>query len=496
MLINWQDILQRLTKAQVELEPSAHLTTDSRAVQTGDVFIALKGLTLDGACFVEKALTSGASAVLVDSACDLSLFKPRQNVLVIEDLAESLGTISAEYYQTVSAQNIPVIGVTGTNGKTSITHMLAQISQHCLHAPTAVIGTMGNGNIANLSSTQNTTPAVTEVHTLLNTFAKQEYKGAAMEVSSHALEQGRISGVNIHTAVFTNLTLDHLDYHGSMEAYFEAKCKLFQDYEAKYAVVNLDDKYGSLICDKLPEHTDAFVYGFSEQVKAYENYVFIQEYHCHPFGLSLQLEWQFEGTKDQCELQLPIYGAFNCSNLAAVFATSLTLHWPIQALHFSLLKPVPGRLELFVKTGYPVLVVDYAHTPDALEQSMKAVKEHLTGKLLVIFGCGGDRDTSKRPIMAKLAEQYADHIIVTNDNPRTEDPNQIINDIVAGFNSDNYLSVLDRQEAIRQAISMVGEQDAVLIAGKGHETYQVIGTEKIDYDERLFVAKLLNDEVK
>jgi len=276
-----------------------------------------------------------------------------------------------------------------------------------------------------------------------------------------------------------------------MESYFNAKAKLFTEYLPKCAVLNVDDQYGRRIADMVANQTRVVAFGQSESVKAYSDYVFIRGFECHVHGLSIDIEWQVIGAKETCFLQLPIYGEFNCLNLAAVFATALTLNWPIVAAHFSQLRPVPGRLELFVKPNLPVAVVDYAHTPDALEQSLLAVRKHLTGELYVIFGCGGERDVSKRPIMGKLAEQHADHVIITNDNPRTESEDTIIADIEAGMSGNNYQIIKSRKEAIDLALRMATASDAILIAGKGHEIYQVIGKESIDYNERDYVEKAM-----
>ncbi len=490
-MTNWQDIEQQLKKAQVVLEPSARLIPDSRQVEAGDIFIATKGFDQDGASYINSALELGAVAVLVSDACDSSLYNKPDTVILVPELERKIGNIAKEFYIKDQSVPMPVIGVTGTNGKTSISHLLAQLSQISLQQESAVIGTIGTGSINDLQPSSNTTPGVTEIYRLIKQFSEKNYGSLTMEVSSHALEQGRIEGLDLDVAIFTNLTLDHLDYHGTMEAYFAAKAKLFTEYLPKCAVINVDDEYGRRIADEVANQTRVIAYGQSDNVKAYSDYVYIRGFECHGHGLSIDLEWQVIGAKEQCFLQLPIYGEFNCLNLAAVFATALTLNWPIVPAHFSQLKPVPGRLELFVKANLPVAVVDYAHTPDALEQSLLAVKKHLSGELFVIFGCGGERDVNKRPIMGKLAQQLADHVIITNDNPRTEDEDKIIGDIQAGMTGDNYQVIKSRKEAIDLALRTATASDAILIAGKGHETYQVIGKEAIEYNERDYVEKAM-----
>ncbi len=498
MSISWADIQTQLDQRQISLAANAKLVQDSRKIQPGDVFVALKGYEQDGAAYVSSALGSGAAFALVSDRCDLSLYTGESNnLLVVADLEDVLPDLAKTFYLADGAY-LPNIGVTGTNGKTSITHMLAQLAALSLQRKLAVIGTMGNGAIDDLQPSANTTPGVTDVYRLVKGFVtdkNHDFAAMAMEVSSHALEQNRVKGLSFDVAVFTNLTLDHLDYHGTMDAYFEAKAKLFLDYPVTHSVINLDDQYGQRLVQRLPEGAGCIVYGRSEQVKSYAQYLYIAEVECHVHGLAIKVERQIAGVKDTMDLQLPIYGEFNAYNLAAVLATATALGWSVQASDFCQIKPVPGRLELFVKPSLPVAIVDYAHTPDALEQSLMAVKAHLDGDLHLIFGCGGDRDTSKRPVMASIAEKLADQIIVTNDNPRTEPPEQIVADIQAGFEQPQQV-ILDRKKAIQWALEHATDKDAILIAGKGHETYQLIGTQTIDYDERVFTEQLVAQMAK
>lgn len=491
------DVHQLLTKAQVSLEPSARLIQDSRDVSQGDVFLAIKGVNGDGAGYIPQALNSGAACVLVDSDCTVPALTASQlkQVIVVDNLQQLIPNVCQQFYFAKQSLDMPLVAITGTNGKTSISHLLAQVHSLAKQQVCGVIGTMGNGDINDLQETKNTTPGITQTYQLVASFQQQGFTTAAMEVSSHALEQGRVAGLPFNVGVFTNLTQDHLDYHCTMENYYAAKAKLFTDYNLEYAVVNVDDDYGQRLTGDIPNSTTTIAYGMSERVKSFADYVYIDQFQCHPHGLSISIHWQFAGEKEQVDLQLPIYGEFNCLNLAAVFATGLALGWRVNASHFTRVKAVPGRLELFVKPNKPVCIVDYAHTPDALEQSLKAVKKHLQGKLLVIFGCGGDRDTGKRPMMAEIAERLADKIIVTNDNPRTESPMAIITDIQSGFsNPENHPVILDRTEAITQALSLAHETDTILIAGKGHETYQVVGNKTVNYDERAVVNQLLLKE--
>lgn len=494
--ISYNQVLGELQKAQVVLGPSVRLLQDSRAISSGDIFVAIKGAYLDGAAYVSAAITSGCAAVLISSRCDLALIEHQSTVpvLVVEQLEDHLADISKSFYLSGQDLGLPLMAITGTNGKTSICHLLAQLSGLSESKHLAMIGTMGYGFLDQLSPLDNTTPGVTQVYQLLREFSRDsQLNGVAMEVSSHALEQNRVKGLEYDLAIYTNLTRDHLDYHGTMEEYFAAKANLFTEYQPKNAVINLDDDYGKRLASMTSDSTRTLVYGASEEVKAFADYVHIQRVECHAHGLALTFEWQLDGRKEYSQLQLPLYGEFNASNIAAVFASALLLNWSVTEIHFSQLKPVPGRLELFVKPDLPVAIVDYAHTPDALEQSLKAVRAHLSGRLHVIFGCGGDRDCGKRPIMAEIAERLADEVVVTNDNPRTEDPELIVSHIQNGFHApEQHKVILSRQEAIRFVLDTASAQDAVLIAGKGHETYQVIGKDIIDYNERVFTAELMN----
>ena len=490
---------------------SSRLLQDSRQIRQGDVFVALAGHDLNGADFIDAAIQNGAGAVLVDAACD---YTPEPNnvnsdVLFIEvpALRNLLGSLCQSFYfsgESNQSQPLPVIGVTGTNGKTSITHLLAQIadlsksnddlsqSKSC-----AVIGTMGTGYYQALVPSANTTPGITDVYRLMAEFrqdTRHDYMAVAMEVSSHALAQGRVAGVEFETAIFTNLSHEHLDYHGTMEQYFAEKAKLFTDFRPANSVINIDDEYGLKLTDLLPIEQRVIAVGETKQTLAFAEYVWIKKVECHTYGLQIELEWQIDGAKETSVLNLPLYGTFNAANIAAVFATAIVSGWSFEAQSFTELVPVPGRLELFVEDDLPIAIVDYAHTPDALEASLKAAKAHLDGNLLLVFGCGGDRDTSKRPMMAKVAEKYANSVIVTNDNPRTESQEQIVNDIIKGFDSpDAHHIEYDRKLAIQWALEHAQPGDAVLIAGKGHETYQIIGQQVFDYDERSYVAGLMAD---
>ena len=497
MLTSWDEVAELLAEEQFALSADAKLAQDSRQIEPGDVFVAIVGHEQDGARYIAKALEQQAALVLVSSNCQPELYQSsltnNDRILVIQDLEQRLPEFAQAFYH--SDKSLPLIGVTGTNGKTSITHLLGQLSKACMSVETAVIGTMGTGSIDAFTPSNNTTPGVCDVYRLLQAFGqdtKHDFQSVAMEVSSHALEQNRVKGLAFDVAIFTNLTLDHLDYHHTMEQYFAAKAKLFTDYAPKHAVINADDEYGRRLLNMVSSQARAVAYGKTIEVKQHQDYVYIARINCELKGLTVDFETRILGNTQSFTLSLPIYGEFNCSNLAAVLATALLLEWPIAPAHFSEIKSVPGRLELFTAPDMPVAIVDYAHTPDALEQSVKAVRSHLTGELTLVFGCGGDRDTSKRPVMAEIAERMADKVIVTNDNPRTESPEAIVADIQSGFSQPaSHAVILDRKTAIKQALVSSLPTDAVLIAGKGHEAYQIIGQEVLDYDERAFTAETI-----
>ena len=525
---------------------NSRILQDSRLIRRFDVFVALAGHDLNGIDFIESAIKNGASAVVIDEACfveqesennipdkdgipnntkrdlveQLQKAHPEVIFICVPELRAQLADLCKSFYFPVG-QPMPIIGITGTNGKTSISHLLAQIAELSLDKPIfkqasstnheqnqdsnqqhgsvgscAVIGTMGTGHYQSMVPSNNTTPGITDVYRLLSEFEQDPnhtFKAVAMEVSSHALAQGRVDGLSFETAVFTNLTHEHLDYHGTMDAYFNEKAKLFIKHRPNNSVINIDDEYGLKLVDILPQEQRIIAVGETKKTLGFEEYVWIKQIDCHAYGLQVELDWQIGGSHECTTLNLPLYGAFNAANIAAVFATAVVSGWSFDSQKFTELTPVPGRLELFVEPNKPIAIVDYAHTPDALEASLKAAKQHLSGRLILVFGCGGDRDTSKRPLMAKVAEKYANSVIVTNDNPRTESQEQIVSDIMAGFETPAQHQVeYDRKEAIQLALQQAEEGDAVLIAGKGHEAYQIIGKQVFDYDERAFVAGLLS----
>lgn len=379
---------------------------------------------------------------------------------------------------------LDVIGVTGTNGKTSCSRLLAQAFD-LLGEQAAVIGTLGAGFLSACEQTGCTTPDMLTIHRYIRQFADAGAKHVVMEVSSHGLDQGRVEGVPFDTAVFTNLTRDHLDYHGTMEAYAAAKEKLFTSWSLRHGVVNADDAFGRVLIQKYQHRMNMVSYGAGQMIS-------LARAGATAYGYTLDVS--VAGTIITVQSQL--LGQFNISNLLAViavlYAQSVSLADIVNVV--GRLSPVPGRLETIMLPHKPLCVVDYAHTPDALQKALVACREFAPGQVYCVFGCGGDRDKGKRPLMAKIAEAYADYSIVTLDNPRTESPSTILSDIQQGFSRCAPVEIIaDRKQAIQYALGKAKEGDVVLVAGKGHETYQIIGEERIPFSDVMVAKKYLEE---
>ena len=454
------------------------LVTDSRMVVQGDTFVAYPGGQLDGRQFIAQAIAQGANAVIWDA--HNFKWNPAWQVpnLAVTDLRLQAGAIAAQVYGHPS-EKLWMVGITGTNGKTSCSHWLAQ-AFNALGRKTAMIGTLGNGFPSHLQSTLNTTPDAIRVHGLLAEFLQQDAQLVAMEVSSHALEQGRVNAVKYDVALLTNLSRDHLDYHGDMQSYAAAKRRLFDWQHLKFAVLNLDDAFGSDLAEQLQDAAvEVIGYGLSDQALQQAErqglrMVFGGELQLNAQGSRMQVHTSWGGGA----LHSPLLGRFNAENLLATLAVLLVSDVSLQdALgEVAQLRSVPGRMQTLGGAGRPAVVVDYAHTPDALEKVLHTLREVTTpggGKLICVFGCGGDRDRGKRPMMGTVAGKLADLSIVTSDNPRSEKPQEIITAIVSAM-SNCYEVVEDRAQAIARAINAAQASDTVLIAGKGHEDYQEI----------------------
>lgn len=464
------------------------LTLDSRAVHTGDLFFAYQGTSVDSRLFIDQAIDNGASAILVDTDSESLpfIFRGSVPIVSIPHLTHQISAIAGRFYQN-PAQSMEIIGVTGTNGKTSCTYFLAsvleQLSKRC-----GVIGTLGYGVYGDIQFNGLTTPDAITVQRVLSEFKVKQVNYVAMEVSSHSLSQGRVDAIPFKVGVFTNLTQDHLDYHGTMDSYGAAKKRLFDELSTQHAVINHDDAFGQALITELHHKKNIIAYGLKKSTLV--DSVFAENVRLH-HGIHAHVVTPWgEG-----EIETALMGQFNLHNILAVIAVLGVLNIPLKEILACLknIKAVPGRMEVFGGHEQPLVVVDYSHTPDSLEKALQALRPHCHGRLFCVFGCGGDRDRGKRPLMAAIAERYADHVIVTDDNPRTEDPQQIVKDIMQGFVEPKKIIVQhDRSKAIYNSIQYAQRGDCILIAGKGAETYQQIGEKKIPFSDVEQVREMLN----
>lgn len=461
------------------------LTLDSRQVTEGGVFVALSGQTTHGLKFAGEALRRGARGILFEPPVPQGVDVP-ENAIPVPCLRAHLGEIADRFFSAPS-QAMHVVGVTGTNGKTSIVQLLAQaLTRDGRRAGS--IGTLGCGLHGALHEGERTTPDVIAVHAALAAMRAEGADDVAMEVSSHALDQNRVDAVRFEVAVFTNLTRDHLDYHDSMEAYGRAKQRLFSWKGLKAAVINLDDAFGVTLLAGLPAHVMAI--GVSSRAAPGAR-LRAEALHLSHEGIRFDL---VDGDH-RALVQSRLLGRFNIDNLLATAGVLITFGWSLQqvAVVLDTLDPVSGRMSrLGGDAGTPLVVVDYAHTPDALEQALNSLRGHTEGQLFCVFGCGGERDAGKRPQMASIAQRLADVVIVTDDNPRHEDGDAIVADILAGFADLAAVRVeRDRAAAIAFAIDMARPGDTVLIAGKGHEAYQDVGGIKYPFDDQAVAQRTL-----
>jgi UDP-N-acetylmuramoyl-L-alanyl-D-glutamate--2,6-diaminopimelate ligase len=457
------------------------ITSDSRLVEKDNLFIAYPGEHVDGRKYIADAVKKGAAAVIWEE--NGFAWNPSWDVknIAIPDLKLQAGYIASQFYKKPSSA-LWTIGITGTNGKTSVSHWIAQAFD-LLKRNSAVVGTLGNGFLDMLEPAMNTTPGPIELQKMLASFAQSHAEVVAMEVSSHGLDQGRLNGMEFDVAVFTNLSRDHLDYHKTISAYQEAKKKLFKWDSLKASVINYDDAFGRVLADELNhQNQHTLTYGIKSgevratNVKLSESYFTMHV--VSPYG--------------NADVKADLIGEFNVYNVLAVLATLLvsdvSFEDAIDAI--SQLKPVPGRMQMMGGGNKPMVVVDYAHTPDALEKVLKTLKAQTKGKLLCVFGCGGDRDAGKRSKMGKIVAKYADAAIVTSDNPRSENPEQIINQITEGMDG-HYIVEAERAKAITVGVLSAKVGDVVLVAGKGHETYQEVAGVKHYFSDVMQVELVL-----
>ena len=457
-------ILKNIIKTDTTLDVSG-LSLNTKTLNKGDVFVALQGEKNHGVEFIEDAIEKGCIAVLVDGK-DFDCKVPS---IRVDNLKAHLSTLAQNFY--TSAKNVDLIAVTGTNGKTSVSHYISQLLDF-MEIDNGVIGTLGMTKTQNKSI--NTTPDLFSIYSTLEEYSSNKVNIAVIEASSHALMQGRLEGLSFSQGIFTNLTQDHLDYHGTMDNYREAKGKLFQDNFSKKAIINRDDENHQYFLDTSSDK-DPITFGIDD----------LEFYKNSENGFICQLnDYVFE---------LPLVGEFNLSNAIAAYKSVKCLGFSDDQIIPCLAKlsPPPGRMQQLPNSN---IWIDYAHTPDALDNALSTLRTHYPEfSIRVIFGCGGDRDKGKRQMMGKIASENADSIILTNDNPRGEDPQSIIDDILAGTKVENDVQViLDRGNAIHSAIQSLGEEEALLIAGKGHETSQVIGTKTLPFSDIEVALNALN----
>jgi UDP-N-acetylmuramoyl-L-alanyl-D-glutamate--2,6-diaminopimelate ligase len=454
----------------------SRLVVDSREVRPGDVFAAYPGSHVDGRSFVSQAVNAGAAAVVAQSGSTLPIVSVP--VLTVENLSRTIGVVADEFYDKPSA-SLAVYGVTGTNGKTTIATWIAQCHR-AMGKQCGFIGTVGSGFLGALRDAKNTTPDAATVHAELASLKSLGATAVAMEVSSHALDQARVAAVRFEAAVFSNLTQDHLDYHKTMAAYGEAKAKLFSDFPVRYRIVNVDDTFGAqLFARRLPNTVS---YGVSAGLVRCR----IAHADRNQMRLVMASPW------GEVKANVAAVGTFNAYNATAVAATLLASGATCDEVSAALsaVQPAAGRVQrvqVIAEHGQlPTVFVDYAHTPDALAKAIAAVREICTGALWVVFGCGGDRDRTKRAIMGEIAANTSDYAVITSDNPRTESAHTIIDQIVEGADRGTRAQVIvqaDRHLAIERAIESAGTDDCILIAGKGHETYQEIGNQRFAFSD-------------
>lgn len=459
-----------------------NLQNDSRKVRSGDVFLAYPGAASDGRKFIQQAVDAGAAAILYEPeniAVELAYSIP---CVAYPNLASSLGVLASNFYGEPT-RALCVIGVTGTNGKTTIAYQLAQ-AHDLLNTPAAYMGTIGAGRVDALKPLLNTTPDALQVQQLFYDYVSTQIKTVCMEVSSHALCMGRVEGVEFSQAIYTNLSHEHLDYHHTLEAYAAAKAKLFASPDLKFAIINQDDVHANIMCSQVPVGCKILTYGIDNA--------------CDIRGRNIRLDMRgsvldIASCFGNFELRLNTLGRFNIYNGLAVLASLLSYGYALPDVLKVMPKllPSPGRMEQVADS--PVVLVDYAHTPDALENALSTLAELKQARLFVVFGCGGDRDKSKRPKMGRVAGQYTDYVILTSDNPRTENPEAILDEIEAGLPSEHQvLRIENRKEAIKQALELAEPNDMILIAGKGHEAYQEIGRERFPFSDQAVVRNVLS----
>ncbi len=475
--------LEVIGNTSIEIDSIAY---DSRKVSNNSLFVCIKGAKTDGHLFIENAIKNGAVALIVEDDIDEI---PNVCIIKVKNARSALADVAVAFYKNAT-DSMDVIGVTGTNGKTTITHIIKSILESN-GVPSGLIGTISYKILDKEYKSSNTTPESLELQKLFSEMKSSGVNTCAMEVSSHSLEMGRVRGVKFKIGVFTNLTPDHMDFHLNVENYRKAKTKLF--YQVNLAnIINIDDKYGKLILEEIKDlATPVITYGIDDKASIHAKDIKIT-----PKGSNFTVVTpKFSGN-----IFFSTPGRFSVYNVLAAVAVCTTLGYDFDQIKKGVesIKGVPGRFELVQDVGDYTIIVDYAHTPDALENVLNTIKGFANGKIITVFGCGGDRDKTKRPIMGELAGSLSDFSIITSDNPRTENPEDIMKEIEVGIKSktNKYKMIIERKEAIKEAVKIAGSHDIILIAGKGHETYQIIGEKISDFDDKKIARKIIQEDIK
>ena len=463
-----------------------NICDDSRYVNKGTVFFAVKGLSSDGCDFIESAINSGACAVVYEPPYDLSNIETSIPIIAVDDLKLEIANIVSRHYES-SINEMSIIGVTGTNGKTTVSWLIHQGFKK-IGYKSGYIGTLGYG-LENLNLNELTTPSCMKLHKILSEFQNSGVEYVVMEISSHAIDQKRIEGINFNTVIFTNLSRDHIDYHGNMENYGETKAKLFLERQSKIKIININDSFGRSLIERVDEEV------ISTSIEPInidkDKFISVTKYETNGSGFDIDLKSSWGTFKTH----VPLLGIFNIENVIQTIALFLSHGFSMSKIQTIIegMKAPSGRMESVNMDNnhlLPKVLVDFSHTPDALKLSLQSIRDHYDGKIWCVFGCGGDRDRGKRKMMGNIAERYADYVIVTSDNPRNENPEKIISDILEGISS-KVETIVSREEAINFAIMKANKNEIILIAGKGHESYQKIGEETLEFSDHKISKKSL-----
>ncbi len=496
--LNYIKSLKHILMGFTEVVSTTEVTgiaIDSRKVKPGNLFLAYRGTNHNGLDYIPEAIEAGAAAVVIDEAEIFAIECISIEIFKVPELRKNAGLIISKFYDNPS-KKLEIVGVTGTNGKTTVSYLLAY-AMHGLKRSSAFIGTLGHGLFGQIETSRTTTPNPAKLHSLFSLWENQ-VDFVAMEVSSHALEQGRTEGTYFNTAVFTNLSRDHLDYHKTIDDYVSAKFSLFEKEGLENAVINIGNSYGARLVEKLSTDINIFAYSVKKSnLQFYKkekiSFIFCEQIEVESFTskiIRVHSPW------GKVAIRVNLIGEFNVENILAAFTVLSLSGAPIEEVATALsgFTGLPGRMEVFSSVDKPLIVVDYAHTPDALEKALTGLKPYCKGKLFCIFGCGGGRDVGKRAQMGSVAESLSDQIILTNDNPRYESPEQIFKNILEGIkNKSNVIVKEDRSDALISTFIEANANDMILFAGKGHEMTQQIGSTIVPFSDRE-LAKRLTEE--